>query len=112
MRVWDIPVENLCNKHLVAQHYEIHCIYSILTKDLKGYRNHPEIKRWRGNLKALVRKHETCRFHMEKRGYKHNSPLLEVSPFIDICADYPESYQSIEVQKELLKNKGCQCKYE
>jgi hypothetical protein len=45
MRVWDIPVKDLCNKHLVAQHYEIHCIYSILTKDLKGYRNHPEIKR-------------------------------------------------------------------
>ena len=49
---------------------------------------------------------------MEKRGYKHNSPLLEISPFIDICADYPESYQSIEVQKELLRNKGCKCKYE
>ena len=107
MRVWDIPVENLCNKHLVAQHYEIHCIYSILTKDLKGYRNHPEIKRWDGYIGSLVKVHNLTSKEMTNRGFNHKTDLPEYA----LC-EYPESYQSIEVQKELLRNKGCKCKYE
>lgn len=106
MRVWDIPVEQLCNKHLIAQHHEIHCIYNIITKNLKGYAHHPEVMRWRDNTKALIRKHETVRFHMENRGIKHSSPI----PFEDICADYPDPWQPVEKQKELLKAKGCSCK--
>lgn len=109
MRIWDFPPAKLCNKHLVAQHHEIHCIYNIITKNLKGFARHPEVMRWRANLKALVRKHEAVRYHLENRGMGHFSPLLEISQFEDICADYPNPWQSEEKQLEILKAKGCGC---
>lgn len=107
MRIWDVPVEDLCRKHLLGEHRELHAIWTIITKDKKGYINHPETKRWVGKLAALYKRHEKEVFEMGKRKYQHKSPL-------DEKLIIGESSQHVFVntlaeQRQILKNKDCEC---
>ena len=111
MRVWDLPPSNLCNRHLNAQHNEIHSIYSIITNDLSGFSHHPEVERWRGHLGALYRVHERTVVEMVRRGYNHNS---ELPVMVQHLTPEPEPWQSIEEQVMVLYDKGstvtgCDC---
>ena len=108
MRVWDISPGKLCRNHLLGEHSELHAIWSILTKDRKGYSNHPETLRWRGKLRALYLRHEKIVKEMKKRGYNHNSPLDErFATGKSIQNQFVDSY---EEQIDILKNKKCGCK--
>jgi len=107
MRIWDIDVKDLCDKHLIAQHYEIHCIYGFRTKNLSRLSNHPEIGRWIGHLDALISKHNETVEEMKFRNINHHTPIVGFhmdSPMM------PDSWQSVEHQKNLLISKGCKCK--
>lgn len=109
MRVWDLPVTCLCNKHLLAQHNEIHAIYSIIINKKNGFSNHPEVNRWRKHIPALFLIHTTTAVEMVKRGYKHNSRL-----FISDGIKYPEQWQTKKEQIDILKQKShkiiaCDC---
>lgn len=109
MRVWDIPVLQLCNKHLVAQHNEIHTIYSIITNNKKGFAHHLEVMRWRGKLDALWMAHFDTVTEMFYRGMCHKTELFIPQEVLsNIC--HPEPWQPVEVQKDLLRAKGCGCK--
>jgi hypothetical protein len=107
MRIWDLSVGKLCRQHLLGEHRELHAIWTVITKNKKGYSQHPETKRWRGKLKALYFRHEAQVKEMVKRGYRHFSPLNKKlakgksiqSFFID----------SVKEQKKILKNKKCDC---
>jgi len=109
MRIWDIETKYLCRKHLLGEHRELHGLWNILTKHgMKGgYSKHPETLRWVGKEKALYLRHEEILKEMQKRGYKEKSPL-------DKKLAIGKSKQNvlintIEEQKEILKNKGCDC---
>jgi hypothetical protein len=104
MRVWDIPVWRLCRKHLLAQHVEIHAIYNIITRGLKGYANHPEVMRWRGHESALRSRHEATKNEMLRRGYKHNSPING-----RISDKEPQKLESVREQIRILTKKDCPC---
>jgi len=109
MRVWDIPITKLCNKHLVAQHHEIHCIASINLHGYGGFCNHPETRRWRGHINQLAYKHYQTVNEMVARGMKHHyhlGTIDDVSMSTDGC---PEPWQPVEQQIALLKSKGCKC---
>lgn len=108
MRVWDIPVGQLCDKHLIAQHHEIHCIYNIITKNLKGFAHHPEVMRWRTNLDALEWKHDGTVDEMLRRGFNHNSPL-HVTYDKFTYQVYVDLWQPVEIQRQLLLAKNCGC---
>ncbi|UCD20803.1 MAG: pyrimidine dimer DNA glycosylase [archaeon] len=108
MRIWDIHVKNLCRQHLLGEHNELHAMWSIITKDLKGFCNHPETKRWRGKLKALYKKHEEIINEMERRGYNHKSCLDKKKARGKSFQDY--KWQSVKKQKELLKKRCKFCK--
>lgn len=109
MRIWDIAPKNLCRKHLVAEHRELHGLWNILTKHKGqgGYSHHPETLRWVGKTKALYERHERLIAEFAKRGYRHHTPLdkrlargrLEQDVFIN----------TVPEQKMILKNKGCDC---
>jgi hypothetical protein len=109
MRVWDIDPKYLCRKHLLAEHRELHGLWNILTKHggRGGYSRHPETLRWVGKLKALYLRHELLVREFERRGYKHHTPLdkrlargkAKQDVFID----------TISKQKEILRNKPCEC---
>lgn len=54
MRIWDIPCSKLCDRHLLGEHRELHCIWTCLTTP-KGsnYKKHPETLRWKHNQKVF-----------------------------------------------------------
>ena len=108
MRIWDIPPSQLCNNHLLGEHRELHAIWSIITKNKKGYSHHPETKRWIGKLKALYLRHEKLVDEMLQRGFSHKSPLdkdLAVGNNIqNVFID------SMEQQIGIIKSKNCDCK--
>ena len=108
MRVWDIPPERLCRNHLLGEHREIHAIWSILTKDKKGYSKHPETKRWRGKLKALYKRHDQLVKEMRRRGYKHCSGID--SKLANGRGTQDEYVNSRKEQVRILRNKNCGCK--
>jgi hypothetical protein len=108
MRIWDIGPEKLCRNHLLGEHRELHAIWSILTNKKKGYRNHPETKRWQGKLKALYARHKKLVEEMERRGYRHRSPLS--ARFARGSALQDEFVDKRIVQRNILRNKRCGCR--
>ncbi len=107
MRVWDVDPADLCRAHLLGEHLELHAIWTILTQDRRGYRSHPETRRWEGRLAALYRRHEALVAEMTRRGYGHRSPLDAAlatgSAVQDVFVD------SIEAQRRILAAKPCPC---
>ncbi|MBU0497758.1 MAG: pyrimidine dimer DNA glycosylase/endonuclease V [Candidatus Thermoplasmatota archaeon] len=108
MRIWDISTKKLCNRHLLGEHSELHAIWSIITKDKKGFANHPETTRWQGKLKALYLRHEKIVQEMKKRGFYHKSPLN--GDFAIGQSVQKDLIDSIEDQISLLRSKKCKCK--
>ena len=108
MRIWDIEPRRLCRNHLLGEHRELHCIWVVLTQGKKGYSRHPETLRWRGRLKALFLRHTAQVTEMERRGYRHKSPLDERlatgSTVQNIFIDPPPR------QLKLLAAKKCECR--
>jgi len=108
MRIWDIAPSKLCRNHLLGEHRELHAIWSVITKNKKGYSRHPETLRWKGKLKALYLRHELLVKELEKRSYKHRSSLSKrlakgsgkQEKFVD---SYPE-------QLNIIRRKHCACK--
>ncbi|VVC04002.1 Pyrimidine dimer DNA glycosylase [Candidatus Bilamarchaeum dharawalense] len=108
MRIWDLPPTKLCRPHLLAEHRELHAIWTILTKNKKGYSHHPETLRWKDKLKALYLRHELLVEEFGRRNYSHKSPL-------DKKLATGRSSQLVYVdrpteQKKILKRKKCNCK--
>ncbi|RJR24320.1 pyrimidine dimer DNA glycosylase [Candidatus Microgenomates bacterium] len=108
MRIWDLPPHVLCDKHLLAEHGELHAIWSILTKNKSGYSSHPEVKRWEGKLKALFLRHELQVKEIKKRGFQHKSPLDE--SFAVGRGKQDKLLNTLPEQRQLLYAKGCSCK--
>ncbi len=107
MRIWDIPTNQLCRKHLLGEHRELHAIWTILTQDKKGYRNHPETKRWENKLAALYTRHQEEVEEMEKRKYTHRSSLDRK---LATGADTQDKMvHSVEEQRTILNMKKCNC---
>jgi hypothetical protein len=107
VRIWDLPPEQLCRKHLLSEHRELHGLWNILTQGKRGYRNHPETRRWVGKLAALHARHEAQVAELERRGYTHCSPL---DPSLATgSAEQDEYVDSPERQLELLRAKPCDC---
>ena len=107
MRIWDLETKFLCNQHLLGEHRELHAIWSILTKNKKGYSKHPETLRWRGKLKALFNRHKAEVKEMKNRGFKHFSDLnFKLASGSSIQKNF---LNSAEEQKKILKNKFCRC---
>ena len=107
MRIWDLPPPVLCRRHLLGEHRELHALWSILTGGKTGYANHPETRRWRGRLAALYRRHEALVAEMERRGYRHATPL---DPALATGAAVQDTYVDPPArQRALLRAKGCDC---
>jgi hypothetical protein len=107
MRIWDVPPGQLCRKHLLGEHRELHAVWTILTENKSGYSNHPETKRWRGKTQALYERHDQLVVEMTRRGYRHRSPLD-----LDLATgsrSQDELVTSLIDQRQLLAQKDCDC---
>ncbi len=107
MRIWDLPPAVLCRQHLLGEHRELHGLWRILTLDKQGYARHPETRRWVGKLRALYDRHDAQVTEMERRGYRHGSPLDPLLATGGAVQD--EFVDSPGRQRELLRAKGCDC---
>lgn len=107
MRVWDVSPKILCRKHLLGEHRELHAIYSILSQNKKGYRNHPETKRWVGKLRALYARHDALVKEMGARDYVHASPLEKKHARGKKMQDV--FVNTVREQMKILKEKPCEC---
>jgi len=108
MRIWDILPKKLCRNHLLGEHRELHAIWSVLTKNKKGYSRHPETLRWKGKLAALYLRHKLLIEEMRQRGYNHYSSL---DPKLATGAKRQTVF--IDPPKEqvrILRNKKCECR--
>jgi len=107
MLIWDIEPKYLCANHLLGEHRELHAIWNILTLNRRGYRRHPETRRWEGKLAALYKRHEQLVREMEARGFRHASPL---DPRLATGESVQTEYiDTPEQQREILRSKGCRC---
>jgi hypothetical protein len=107
MRIWDaevISIPDMCMPHCNGMHNESGIIHSINRNNRTDspYWNHPEVKRWRGHLDALKTIHDQCAARLKN----HKTPL----PVVGDSTEIPEPWQPIELQRELLKSKGCGCR--
>jgi len=108
MRVWHpIPPFCLDRQRLLGEHREIHAIARILMKERagirRGYSNHPEVKRWRRHIGPLIARHNRVVEEMERRGYKHKSPLDD---YLDNdSAKFPEPWEPVERMRAKLAEK-------
>lgn len=107
MRIWDLPPNDLCRKHLLGEHRELHGLWNILTEGKIGYSRHPETVRWVGKLRALYERHEALVVEMARRGYEHRSPLDET--LAQGSAVQNEFVDSPAEQRLILERKGCAC---
>jgi hypothetical protein len=109
MRVWDIHPKHLCQKHLLAEHRELHGLWNILTrhKGTGGYSRHPETLRWVGKRKALYIRHEALVKEFSRRGYSHHTPLDKRSA--TGSGDQRVLINAVKEQKLILNRKPCDC---
>jgi len=110
MRIWDIHPKYLCQKHLLAEHRELHGLWNILTihKEKGGYSRHPETLRWKGKLKALYLRHEILVIEFNNRSYHHQTPLDK--KLATGQAKQAVFVNTITEQRKILKTKGCRCR--
>lgn len=107
MRIWDVPPNELCRKHLLGEHRELHGLWNIITQDKTGYSKHPETLRWVGKQAALFKRHEVLVKEMARRGYGHHSPL---DPALATGKTSQTGFiNSLEEQRQLLHDKPCDC---
>jgi hypothetical protein len=77
VRIWCVPVTELDRQHLLGEHAELHCIVGALLGKYKAYQNHPESLRFKDRLDELYFRHNEQVLEMQKRGYRHYTPLPE-----------------------------------
>lgn len=109
MRIWDLPCKNLCRQHLLDEHFNLHAIFTYITTDKGGaYRKHPETLRWYGKIGLLSERHSEQVQEMKARGYNHHSPLNASK--VNFGAHTQDQFvHTIAEQKQILRNKKCDC---
>jgi hypothetical protein len=110
MRIWHAQlIPKLCRPHLLAMWREGWAVYSIITKNKMGYRNHPAVIEFRGCPNLLVLRLQAVRQEMLKRGYHpKEAPVLDSSLLEQEALHYRE-WQTLDEQIAWIKTKGCQC---
>jgi hypothetical protein len=108
MRVWDIHPGYLNRESLLGEHREVHAVFSIIMNHKSGYAHHPETKRWRDCLGALVFRHDYLVEEIRFRGYRHLSPAPDMtgSSWPHVFIDPPAVQLSILEQKYRTKHPG------
>jgi Pyrimidine dimer DNA glycosylase len=107
VRIWDVDVRLLCDRHLLGEHRELHALWTVQTEGKRGYARHPETLRWRGRLAALYARHEAQVAEFERRGFRHGSPLDRVHATGE--TKQTEFVDPLDAQLDRLAQLGCGC---
>lgn len=103
VRSWHpIPANALDDTALIAEHNELLIIAKAAAGLTRGWRNHPEVLRWRGHSKALKRRHDEVAMEMVQRGFNHRSPWPEELINEADTNDPPKPWQPLEEMARIL----------
>ena len=96
MRMWMLPPEIMCRKHLLGEHVEMHMLVGTLQKGIsvQGYIDNQLVE-----LEHIRERHEQLVKEMLHRGYNHKSPL----------PDYPEVSGGVVDRVENLRDLAERC---
>ena len=74
MRMWMLPPQVMCRKHLLGEHVEMHMFAGSMIKgvSMDGY-----IENGLMDAPLLRQRHDELVAEMEKRGYNHKSPMQD-----------------------------------
>ncbi len=72
MRMWGVPPQCLCRKHLLGEHVELHMFVGAINKNksMKGF-----IEKNLVDILQIPTRHDILVAEMLSRGYKHQSEL-------------------------------------
>lgn len=102
MRIWDVAAGYLTRQSLLGEHRELHGLYRIQCKRLRGYSRHPETLRWTGCLSGLRARHRQLVAEMALRGYVDRSPM----PRRGADVRWPDAFIDVPARQfELLRGK-------
>ena len=73
MRMWNVPPEVMCRKHLLGEHVEMHMATGSIQKgiSMKGYVDGGLLE-----LHNIFWRHEELAEELTRRGYNHHSPMV------------------------------------
>lgn len=76
MRMWMADPRKMCRQHLLGEHLELHMFAGALKKGLSldGYVDNNLLE-----AKSIVKRHSEIAAEMQRRGWKHHSPLKNVN---------------------------------
>lgn len=84
MRMWMVPPEVLCRKHLLGEHVELHMFVGALNKQhsIDGY-----VSRGMVEVQSITSRHEALALEMQRRGYNHTSSLPSFTERVEGVVD-------------------------
>lgn len=76
MRMWMVPPNLMCRKHLLGEHLELHMLATAITtgKSIKGFLEDKLV-----SPHFIPQRHAQLVLEMEERLYRHSSPLDEAT---------------------------------
>ena len=88
MRMWMIPPEKMCRKHLLGEHVELHMLAGHLfrKRNVGGFVKNNLIQ-----VKDISARHDEIAKEMIARGYQHSSPLMQ--PNVSFLSEEERCYE-------------------
>lgn len=98
MRMWKVNPKNLCRKHLLGEHVEMHMFIGTIKRGtrLTGY-----IKKGLVEVHNIINRHDKLADEMITRGYKHNSDISKE----DINLLWKEGFVDKNKNEKVLANR-------
>ena len=77
MRMWLVDPRLMCSQHLLGEHVELHMLVGSLNraKNIDGFLRDGLVQ-----LRSIRRRHAELVAEMQRRGFRHQSPLPEFRP--------------------------------
>jgi hypothetical protein len=100
VRIWNLPVEILDDKHLLAEHLETHVAFSAIQRAGGPWYKHPQVQRFVGKLPQLKYRHDQQVSEMRRRGWNgHKTPLpdsIPAEPYAIKADDYLRDFKVLD----------------
>ena len=95
MRMWQVPPEVLCDKHLLGEHVEMHMFAGTLIKgkSLEGYITNRLV-----DTDLISERHDQLAKEMSRRGMNHKSPIQKFPA-------YRKTVRSVDSAENLVELK-------
>lgn len=103
MRMWNVNVEKMCDKHLLGEHVEMHMFVGTIRKgnSIKGFIDGGLVE-----VDNIKKRHDELTAEMLKRGMRHNSPLNEILTY-----DGNNGFVNVLENEVALRNRCKNCKF-